>query len=70
MGLYEFGEPADIDKTPLPYNNSHILITNYPGTEATSAEAHTSVMTDLRTPKDKNGVPLFKPVWIYMLTAK
>jgi hypothetical protein len=70
MGLYEFGEPADIDKTPFPYNNSHILITNYPGKEVTSGEAHTSVMTDLRTPRDQNGVPLFKPVWIYMLTAK
>lgn len=70
FGLYKFGEPVDIDKIAFPYNNSHILITNYPGQEVTSAEAHTSVFSDPVTPKDKNGVPLFKPVWIYMLTAK
>ncbi|MEK7725285.1 MAG: hypothetical protein AAB336_13105, partial [Acidobacteriota bacterium] len=70
LGLNQFGEPADIDNVTFPYNNSRILITNHPGTVLSSIEAHTSIMGDGRTPLDKDGVPLFKPVWVYMLTAK
>lgn len=67
MGLYEFGGPVDVDKAAAPFNNSHILVTNTPGTEVSSLEAHVSVLSDARTPKDKNGRPLFLPVWTYML---
>lgn len=70
LGLYQFGEPVDVDKTAPPFNNSRILITDYPGTPLTSSEAHTSLMGDGRTPIDKDGVPYFKPVWIYMLEAE
>ena len=70
LGLYQFGEPVDVDKIAPPFNNSRILITNYPGTQLTSPEAHTSLMGDGRTPLDKDGVPYFKPVWIYMLEGK
>lgn len=69
MGLYEFGGPADVDKRAAPYNNSHILVTNTPGTDVTSITAHISVISDAVTPKDKGGSPLFLPVWAYMLTA-
>jgi hypothetical protein len=68
LGSYQFGEPVDVDKTGPPYKNSRILITNYPGTEITSVEAHTMIMGDGRTPMGSGGVPLFKAVWIYMLT--
>ncbi len=69
LGLYQFGEPADIDKTAYPFNNSRILITDFPGSPINSLEAHTSLMGG-KTPLDKDGIPLFKPVWIYMLTAE
>jgi hypothetical protein len=61
---------VDVDKIAPPFKNSRILITDYPNKPVTSMEAHTSLMGDARTPLDANGVPRFKPVWIYMLTAK
>lgn len=70
LGLFAFGEAVDVDKTAPPFKNSRILITDYPNKPVTSMEAHTSLMGDARTPLDANGVPRFKPVWIYMLTAK
>ncbi|MBX7169779.1 MAG: hypothetical protein K1X72_02405 [Pyrinomonadaceae bacterium] len=70
LGLFQFGEPVNVDKVAPPFNNSRILITNYPGTQLTSLEAHTSLMGDGRTPLDKNGVPYFKPVWLYMLEGE
>jgi hypothetical protein len=69
LGLYKFGEPVEVDKTASPYNNSRILITDYPHKTLSSIEAHTSLMGDGRTPLDKDGVPYFKPVWIYLLTG-
>jgi hypothetical protein len=70
LGLFQFGEPIDVDKVAPPFSNSRILVTDYPGKPLTSIEAHTSLMGDGRTPLDKDGVPYFKPIWIYMLTAE
>jgi hypothetical protein len=69
LGLFAFGEPVDVDKSTPPFKNSRILITDYPGKPLSSVEAHTSLMSDGRTPLDKDGVPYFRPVWIYLLTA-
>ncbi len=70
LGSYKFGEPADVDKVRPPYGNSRILVTNYPGSSITSAEAHTMIMGDTRTPVGTDGIPLFKPVWTYMFTKE
>ena len=70
LGLFAFSEAVDVDKTTPPFKNSRILITDYPNKPLTSIEAHTSLMSDGRTPVDKDGLPYFKPVWIYMLTAE
>jgi hypothetical protein len=70
LGLLEFGEAVDVDKIRPPFKKSRILITDYPNKPSASVEAHTSLMSDGRTPLDKNGVPYFKPVWVYMLTAE
>ncbi len=68
-GLEKFGSAVSVDTTRSPFNNSHILTTNYPGTTVTSVKAHTSVVGDVSTPKMADGSRLFKPVWLYMLTA-
>ena len=70
LGSYKFGEPVDVDKAAPPYNNARMLVTNYPGREISSVEAHTLIMGDGRTPKRADGVPLFKTVWVYMLTKE
>jgi dienelactone hydrolase len=69
LGLDKFGDVVSVDKSNPPYRNSHILSTNYPGTPVPSIQAHTSVVADGASPLSKDGTRLFKPVWIYMLTA-
>ncbi|HLK13704.1 MAG TPA: hypothetical protein VKT78_02780 [Fimbriimonadaceae bacterium] len=69
IGLDALAPPADVDSIAPPFGNSHILTTNYPGTPVPSVQAHTSVVADGSTPKRSDGSPLFKPVWLYMLTS-
>lgn len=69
MGLEKFGKAVSVDSVASPFKNSRILTTNYPGTPLTSVRAHTSVVANGSTPKGADGGWLFKPVWIYMLTA-
>jgi hypothetical protein len=68
LGSYQFGEPVNVDTAGSQFKNSRILVTNNPGKEITSLEAHTMIIGDGRTPMGADGVPVFKPVWIYMLT--
>ena len=69
MGLEKFGAVVNVDSTASPFHGSHILSTNYPGTTVASVRAHTSVVADGASPRGSDGIPLFKPVWVYMLTA-
>jgi hypothetical protein len=69
MGLERFGQVVSVDSTSSPFRNSHILSTNYPGTQVTSVRAHTSVVADGSSPTAPDGARLFKPVWVYMLTS-
>ena len=57
MGMAD--KPAKVDGAMPPYGNSRILITNYPGRQISSKAAHVVGLSD----------PVFKPAWIYMLTA-
>lgn len=70
LGLDKLGDPVSVDSSSPPFNNSHILTTNYPGTPVPSIRAHTSVVADGSSPKGDDGKRLFEPVWIYMLTAE
>jgi pimeloyl-ACP methyl ester carboxylesterase len=67
MGM---GEAVNIDKFAAPYRNAHALTTNFEGSPTESARAHSTVIGDAIGPKNKDGTPVFKPVWIYMLTAE
>jgi hypothetical protein len=69
MGLESLGGPVSVDKEKPPFKKSRILTTNFEGSPTESVRAHTSVIGDAVTPKDKYGVPVFKAVWTYMLTA-
>lgn len=70
MGSYQFGDPVDVDKAGGVFKNARIFVTNFPGTEITSPEAHTMIIGDARTPRGTDGVPLFKPVWVHMFTKE
>lgn len=69
MEMTTLGEPVSVDKVKPPYANSRILTTNFPGKPVTSTVAHTSEVSDGNTPENAAGEPLFKPVWLYMLTS-
>jgi hypothetical protein len=57
MGMAD--RPANVDGAMPPYGNSRILITNYPGRQISSEAAHVVGLSH----------PVFKPAWVYMLTA-
>jgi len=69
MGLEKLGKAVEVESAKAPYEGSHILVTNYPGTALTSVRAHTSVVADPSSPLAADGTRLFKPVWVYMLTS-
>ena len=60
MGVY--GPVVNVDTSASPYNNSHILTSSLATTNA-----HGCVVVDNAVGLN-NGVPVYKPVWIYMLT--
>lgn len=69
LGVRQVGGTADVDTDPPPYHGAHALFTSWPGPHESidSIPAHTSVLRD--SVLDRDGRPLFRPVWIYMLTA-
>lgn len=69
MGLMKLGGPVSVDKEKAPYKKSRVLVTNFDGSPKESVQAHSSVIGDRITPKDKDGKPVFRAVWEYMLTA-
>lgn len=64
LGLNAFGAIVDVDNNIAPYNQTRQLSTNY---VVTSGDEHASTIQDNKTPKI-NSVPVFEPVWNYMLT--
>ncbi|MHB1078981.1 MAG: BPSS1187 family protein [Prosthecobacter sp.] len=63
LKLDQFGPPTTVDGASPPFGNSHILMTNYPGTKVDSHTAHATMLS----PKNKER---FGDVWKYMLTAE
>lgn len=63
LSMEQFGAPVSVDQATPPYKNSHILMTNFPGTKVSSETAHASMIN----PANQQ---LFSEVWRYMLTAE
>lgn len=66
-GMDKFGTPVNVDNTTTPYNNSHSLFTNVD--LVSSNDFHGSVVVDVRVPKLSDGTPIFKDVWVYLLST-
>lgn len=64
LGLNNFGNPLNVDSLPPPYNNTRQLTTSY---NVPVGDDHACTIQDNKTPK-MLGVPVFIPVWTYMLT--
>ncbi len=65
LGLGALGAPVNVDSISTPYRNTRQLITNYP---VPPGDEHGSTIQDYNTPF-VSGVPVFLPVWNYMLTG-
>ncbi len=62
-GMPQFGQVLNVDNALPPYNNTHSLTSNI------ECEVfHGCVAGDVRLVRDPNGVPVFKPVWQYMMS--
>ncbi len=66
LGLSAFGALVNVDTNPFPYTYSRQLETSY---NVISGDEHASTIQDNKTPKINN-VPVFEPVWTYMLTIE
>jgi len=66
LGMSPFGDSIDVDINYCPYNNHRILYTSQLFTGGISVN-HGSVISDDQTPLDANGLPVFTPVWKYLL---
>ncbi len=64
LGLNEYGNPVNVDSFFAPYSNTRQLTTSY---NVTSGDEHACTIQDNKTP-NVSGVPVFMPVWTYMLT--
>ena len=58
------GGPTVVDSLSPPYGGAHALMTDRPA--CTGCTPHNMTAGE-KTPLDANGVPLFRPVWLYML---
>ena len=65
LGMNPSGNIILVDNSTNPYEESHTLFTQL--TPAQDSQYHSSVAVDLATPKDGNGVAVFKPVWEYLI---
>jgi len=69
LGLLQGIAAADVDTESSPFHGAHALFTSWPGPheKVASIPAHVSVINDRLQGKDDR--PLFRSVWVYMLTA-
>ena len=69
LGLNAFGAVTSVDGASPPFGNTRTLSTNATpagGGGPASMLAHTTPVVDVATPLDASGVPIFRPVWIYL----
>jgi uncharacterized protein (TIGR03437 family) len=66
LGLLTFGPIINVDNTPPPYNNSHVLTSNL---DSPTGNYHGSVAGDARLVLLPDGTPVYRPVWEYLLRA-
>ena len=64
LGIDNHGMPINVDINPSPYSNTRQLTTSY---SVSPGDEHASTIQDNKTPK-VSGIPVFIPVWTYMLT--
>lgn len=67
-GMDAFGSPVNVDSVGEPYNNAHSLNSDFANIPSGS-NYHGAIIVDGRFPVDQNGVPIYEPVWRYLLNT-
>jgi hypothetical protein len=71
IGLDDFGAPVSVDGQSPPFGNAHQLTTSGPPnpnpTGPTASPTHGAPVVDSVTPRDAQGNPVYRPVWVYMV---
>lgn len=62
-GMPQFGQIVNVDAAAPPYNNTHSLTSNIE-----CENFHGCVAADGRLIRDPNGVPIYQPVWQYLMS--
>lgn len=67
LGMYAFGDPANVDGAAPPYGGSHMLTTSLPPAPTTPKTSrypeHSEPIVDIATPKNPDGSPVVGPAW-------
>ncbi len=70
IDLDSFGPAVSVDGAGPPFANSHQLTTSAPPnpnpTGPSAAPAHGATVVDAVTPRDAQGTPIYRSVWIYL----
>ena len=67
LGLHEYGRIVNVDKTPVPFENTRRLITDF-DVKGDAKKAHSAVTPGKASAKDKQGNFLHEKVWEYLFT--
>lgn len=62
-GMPQFGSIVNVEAALPPYNNTHSLTSNIECTVF-----HGCIAADMRLVRDPNGVPVYQPVWQYLMS--
>jgi len=65
LGMDNLGDTVNVLQNSYPYSNTRQLYTDYDTTGVSGT--HGVMIHDDKTPIDNQGIPLFAPVWKYML---
>lgn len=68
LGLNQFGTPVVVDNESPPYKGSHALVTAIP--PPPGERAHNVHAADKALVFDEKGVPVFSPVWRFLMTLE
>jgi hypothetical protein len=69
LGMISSTDTVKVEISSIPFNNSRCLYTALPAQPPLTGKYHGATVVDIRTPLAIGGVPVFDPVWSYMLTA-
>ncbi len=69
LNMDGFGAIASVDTLTSPFLNRHMLTSNLPQPQGNTVQNyfHRTVIGNNDTPMDSNNIPIYKPVWEYML---